>query len=164
MPVHVCIKGRECKPPELYRIAVLILFNYDISAGFLIFQLNFIPHQLDILPARRIGGIRGNGQQSHACAFFSADHLDDFVQPHLANIDVISLPLAHSGNPIAHFEPPIQLRGSAGHQAFNFRIAIFRAKHGADAYEREAHVNAEILHVRLAQVFRMRVVRLCKRI
>ena len=56
------------------------------------------------------------------------------------------------------------MRGSAGHQAFNFRIAIFRPEHGTDAYEREAHVDAEILHVGFAQIFGMRVVRLGERI
>src|SRR6266542_103454 len=41
---------------------------------------------------------------------------------------------------------------------------ISRPEHGTDAYEREAHVDAEILHVGFAQIFGMRVVRLGERI
>ena len=164
MLVHVGIERRKREPAEFYRIAVLIFFNDDIGAGFLIFQLNFIAHELHIFPTRRICGIRGNGEQTHTRAFFSADHLDNFVEAHLPNIDKLRRTLCHGGNLIAHFESPIDLRRSAGHQALNFRITIFGAKHGANAYEREPHVDAEILHVGLAQIFRMRVVRLGERV
>ena len=164
MSVHVCIERRQLKPSQLYRVAVLIFFNDDIGAGFLIFELNFIPHQFDVFPARRIGGICGNDEQPDTCPFLSADHFNHFVQSHLANIDIIRRPLRHSSNPVAHFKSPVRLRRTARHEAFDFRVAIFRPEHGADAYERQAHVNTEILHIGLAQVFRMRVVRLCKRI
>ena len=164
MFVHVGIKRRERKPSEFNRIAVLIFFDDDIGAGFLIFQLNFIPHQLDAFPARRVGGIRWNHQQAHARAFFSADHLDNLVQSHLADVDIIRRALCHGGNPIAYFKSSIYLRRPAGHQALNFCITVFRAEHRADAHEREAHVDAEIFHVRLAQVFRVRVICLGERV
>ena len=164
MFVHVGIERRKRKPTEFYRLAILIFFNDDIGAGFLIFQFNFIPHQLDVFPARWVCCIRGNHEQSHAGTFFPANHLDNFVQSHLADIDVIGRTLCHSTDPVADLEASIDLRRTAGHQAFNFRVPIFRTKHGADAYERKAHVDAKILHIGLAQVFRMRVVCLGKRI
>ena len=164
MLVHVGVERRKRKPAEFYRITVLIFPDNDVRARLLIFQLNFIAHELDIFPAGRIGCIRRNHEEAHTCAFFAADHLDDFVEPHLANIDIVTLTLRHGGNPVAYFQPSIHLGRPARDKALNFRVAILRAKHGADAHERETHINTEIFHVCLAQIFGVRVVRLGERV
>ena len=164
MPVHVGIKRGERQPTEFYGIAVLIFPDNDVRARLLILELNFIAHEFDVLPAGRIGGIRRNHEQSHTRAFLATDHLDDFVQPHLANIDKVSLCLRYGGDSVAYFKPSIHLRGPSGNEALDFCVAILGAKHRADPHEREAHVDAEILHVGLAQVLRVRVVCLGKRI
>ncbi len=111
-----------------------------------------------------IGDVRRNHEEAHTSAFFSANHLDDFVEPHLANIDKLILALGHGGYSVAHFQPSIHLRRAAGNKVLYFCVAILRAKHGADAHERQAHVNAEVLHVGLAQILRVRVVGLGQRV
>ena len=58
------------------------------------------------------------------------------------------------------FRRPSVWAGPPGDQAFNFRIAVFRPQHRADADERQAHVDAEIFQVGFAQIFRMRIVSL----
>src|SRR4029453_13964653 len=103
-------------------------------------------------------GIRRNHEQTHVRALLSADHLDNFVQPHLTNIDIIGRALCNGTDPVTYLKSSIDLRGPAWNEAFNFRVAVFRPKHGADANEGEAHIDAEILHIGLAQVFRMRVI------
>ena len=97
-------------------------------------------------------------------AFFATNHLHDFVQPHLANIDIVGRALRHSGNSVAHFQPSIRLGGPARNEALDLGVAVFGAEHGADSHEREAHVNAEILQVGLAQVLGVRVVGLGERV
>ena len=73
-------------------------------------------------------------------------------------------PWATARDPVAHLQSSIHLRRAAGNKVFDFCVAILRAKHGADAHERKAHVNAEILQVGLAQVFRVRIVGLRERV
>ena len=72
--------------------------------------------------------------------------------------------MCHSGDPVAHLQPSIRLRRPAGNKTLDFCISILGPKHGADPHEREAHVNAKVFHVGLAQVLGMWVVRLGKRI
>ena len=64
---------------------------------------------------------------------------------------------------IAHLEPTVALRWSAGNKALDLGVTIFRPQHRADANEREAHVDAEILQVGFAQVFGVRIVGLRQR-
>ena len=150
MLVHVGIKRRQRKPSKFYGIAVLVFPNNDIGAGFLILQLNFIAHQFDIFSARRICGIRRNHEQTHVRAFLPANHLDNFVQTHLANINVIGRALRYCSDPVAYLKSSVGLGGPARNQTFNFRVTVLRPKHGPDAHKREAHVDTEILHVGLA--------------
>ena len=95
---------------------------------------------------------------------FAANHFHHFVEPHVANIDILGAALPDRGDAVAHFQSPIDLRRTAGDKALDFRVAIFGAKHRADADEREAHVDAEIFQVGFAQIFGMRVVGLGERI
>ena len=44
------------------------------------------------------------------------------------------------------------------HERLDFREAIFAAQHRADADQRKAHVDAEILYISFAEIFRMRIV------
>src|SRR4030095_6171231 len=90
--------------------------------------------------------------------------LDDFIESHLANIDKLILVLRHGGYPVAHLEPSVHLRRAAWNKVLNLCVAILRAKHGSDAHERQAHVNAEVLHVSLAQILGVRIVGLSERI
>ena len=135
MLVHVGIERRQGQPAEFYRVAVLVFPEDDVGAGFLIFQLNFITHQLDIFPARRIRRSGGNHKQANACAFLSANHFDDFVESHLANIDVFRRALRHGSDAVADLEPSVRLRGATDNQTLDFRVTIFGAKHRADAHE-----------------------------
>ena len=107
MLIHVRIERGQREPAEFYRLAVLVLPDDNVGARFLIFQLNFITHQLDIFPARRIGGVGRNHKQSNTCAFLSANHFDHFVESHLANVDVIRLTLCDGSDPVADLESPI---------------------------------------------------------
>ena len=150
MPVHVRIKRRQGEPSEFYGITILVFPDNDVGAGFLVFQFNFIPDKLDIFPVRRIGRIRRDHEQTHMRAFLTTDHLDNFVQPHLANIDVIGRALCHCSDSVAYLKSSVGLRWAARNQAFNFRVTVLRPQHGPDADQREAHVDAEILHVGLA--------------
>ena len=68
------------------------------------------------------------------CTFFAANHFHDFVQAHLANIDIVSRTLRYGGNAVAYFQPAIHLRGPAGNKALYFRVAIFSPKHGTDPH------------------------------
>src|SRR5229473_2064024 len=63
MPIHVGIKRREREPAELHRVPVLVLLNNDVGARFLVFQFNFIAHELDVLALRRIRGVAGNASR-----------------------------------------------------------------------------------------------------
>ena len=130
----------------------------------MVFELNFVAHQFDVFPAGRVGRIRRNHEQAYVGTFFPADHLNDFIEPHLTHIDKLILRLGDGGDPVAHLQSSIHLRRTARNKALDFGVAILGPKHGADSHEREAHVNAEIFHVGLAQILGMRVVRLGKRI
>ena len=125
MFVHVRIKGRQGEPSEFYGIAVLVFPDDNVGAGFLVFQFNFIPDKLDIFPVRRIGRIRRDHEQTHMRAFLTTDHLDNFVQPHLANIDVIGRPLRNGADSVTYLKPSIDLGRPARNEAFDFRIAVF---------------------------------------
>ena len=72
--------------------------------------------------------------------------------------------LRHRGDAVADFQAAIHLRGTARDEAFDLRVAIFGPQHRADADEREAHVDAEILQVGLAQILGVRVVGLGERV
>ena len=164
MFVHVGVKRWKRQPAELYGISVLVFAENDVGPRFLVLQLNFVAHELDVFPAGRIGRVSRDDEQVHVSPFFAANHFDDFVEPHFANIDKLILALPDSGDSVAYFEPPVYLRRPAGNKAFNFSVAILGAKHGPDSYERKAHVNAEIFHVGLAQILGVGVVRFCERI
>ena len=62
------------------------------------------------------------------------------------------------------FKRPLVCAGPPANEAFDFGVAVFAPQHRADADEREAHVDAEILQVRRAQVFRVRIVGLGERV
>ena len=94
----------------------------------------------------------------HARSLFPADHLHHFVEAHIAAIHQVGLPLAHRGDAIADFQSAIHLRRPAGHEALNLGVTVFRPEHGPDAHERQSHVDAEILQIRFAQIFRVRIV------
>src|SRR4029453_5402983 len=112
MPVHIGIERRQGQPAEFYRLAVLVFPEDDVGAGLLILELNFITYQLDIFPAGRICPSGGKQKQSNACAFFSANHFDDLVESHLANIDIFRLTLCHGRDAVAALEPSGRLRWS----------------------------------------------------
>ena len=97
-------------------------------------------------------------------AFFAANHFDDLVQAHLANIDILALALPHGRDPVTDFQAAIDLRRSARHQGLDLGVAVFAAQHGADADQGQTHVNAEILEVGFAEIFGMRIVSLRERV
>ena len=156
--VHVRVKRWQRDPPKFHRLAVFVLLDNDVGARFLVFQLNFIAHQLDRLSLRGIGRVRRKHEKPHFRSLLAADLLDHFVEPHVAHVGEFAGALRHCGNSIAHLQTSVGLRGSAGHQALNLRVTILRPQHRADPDQRESHVNAEILQVRLAEIFRVRVV------
>ena len=73
-------------------------------------------------------------------------------------------PCATARDAIADFQSAVRLRRAAGNKALDFGVAIFRPQHRADADEREAHVDAEVLQVGFAQIFRVRIVGLGERV
>ena len=102
MPVHVGVERGQREPAKFHGVAVLVLLNDDVRPRFLVFQFNFIAHQLDVLALRWIGRIHRNDQQANPRAFFAADHLHDFVQPHVTYIDILILSLRDGSDPVAH--------------------------------------------------------------
>ena len=144
--------------PEFHRLAVFVLLNDDVGARFLVFQLNFVAHQLDRLALRWIGRVRRDNEKADLGSLLAADLLDHLVEAHVAHVGEFAGALRHRRDPVADFQTPIGLRGAAWHQALDLRVTILGPQHRADADERETHVDTEILQVRLAQVFRVRVV------
>ena len=103
MPVHIGIKRRERQPAEFHRIPVFVLLNNNVRPRFLVFQLNFIPDELDVLALRWIRRIRWNSEQPHFRAFLAPNHLHNFVQSHVAHIDELALTLSDGSNSVAYF-------------------------------------------------------------
>ena len=113
---------------------------------------------------RRIGRISWNDQELHLRPFLAPDHFDNLVQPHVAHVDNIAGGLADGSDPVSDLQPAVNLSGSPGNKALNFCVAVLSAQHRPDAHKRQAHINAEILQIGLAQIFGVRVVRLRHRV
>ena len=62
------------------------------------------------------------------------------------------------------FKRPLVCAGPPGNEALDLGVAVFASQHRADADEREPHVDAEILQIGRAQVFRVRIVGLGQRV
>ena len=76
-------------------------------------------------------------------------------------------PLADSAvilSPIFLERPSTPELGRPGQGFLDLGIAVLGSQHRADADEREAHVNAEVLQVGFAQIFGMRIVGLRVRV
>ena len=156
--IHVGVKGRESDPAELGRVAVAVLLDDDVGACFLVFEFNLIAHQLDRLALGGVGRAHGDDEQANLGSLFAADLLDHFVEPHIAHVDEILRALCDRADAIADFQPTAGLGRTAGNEALDFGVAILAPQHRADADERQAHVDAEILQVGRAQIFRVRIV------
>src|SRR5438874_26601 len=164
MLIHVGIKGWKGDPTQFYRVAIFVLLNNDVGAGFLVLQLNLVAHQLDRLALRWIGCVRRNHEKPHLGALLAADLLNDFVETHVPNVIERRVALSHCADAVSNLQTAIRLRRAAGDEAFYFGITIFTPKHRTDADKGEAHVNAEVLQIGLAQILGVRVVRLGKRV
>ena len=87
----------------------VVLFDDDVGPRFLIFQLNFIAHQFDVLALGGIGRIRRDDEQPDLGTFLAANHFDHFVETHVANIDEFRRSLGHRRDAIANFQTAIRL-------------------------------------------------------
>jgi hypothetical protein len=78
----------------------------------------------------------------------------------IAHIDKFILALGYGGDPVTHFQPSIHLRRAARNG-----VLYFAPSSGDMApMPTKAHVNAEILHVGLAEILGVRIVRLSESI
>ena len=162
--VHVGVKRWKGDPAQFHRLAVFVLLNNDVGARFLVLQLNLVAHQLDRLALRWVGRVRRNHEKPHFGALLAANLLDDFVETHVANVVKRSVALCHRADAVTDFQTAIRLRRAAGDETFDLGVTIFTPQHRADADEREAHVDTEVLQIGLAQIFGMRVVSLGERV
>ena len=103
MLVHVGIKRGQRDPTQPHLLAVRLVLDDDVGARLLVFQFNFVAHQLDRLALRRVGRVRGNHHQPDMRAFFAANLLDHFVEAHVAHIVKFSRALRDRRDAIAHF-------------------------------------------------------------
>ena len=65
---------------------------------------------------------------------------------------------------VARFEQPAPRRRAAGHEFVNFAIAVFRPQRRADAEQGQVHGDREIVHLRVSQVVRVRIINVRQRV
>jgi len=101
---------------------------------------------VDLLGFGGIHGVMGQDGQHDLGAFGPADHVNDAAQFHADDLDGFAARLLHRDNLVVHVDLAAEIRRTAGLDLLDHAVAVvLDAQHGADADEREFHLDAEIL-------------------
>ncbi|MNF51418.1 hypothetical protein D3C84_327370 [compost metagenome] len=142
--LEVQVERRDLDDAELVLAAVLLELEHRFFRG-LLFELHGFAgdgHDLAGLVVRCIAG-RDHFQAYHR-AFRATDQLDHFVQAPADHVDHFLVALGDTDDLVGggHL---LGLGGRAGrHQADDLDLVIVALQHGADTFERQAHVDIEV--------------------
>ena len=110
-------------------------------------QLHLVARDGDDLALGRVRRARRDDLQTHGRALLAADHVHDLVELHVHDVDEGVVALGDGGDAVVDLEFALRRRRAAGDQFDDLGIAVLAAQHGADAHEREAHVDGKIIHL-----------------
>ena len=156
--VGTAIEGRKVNDAQTQNAAVLLWQIHNARLGLLILQFNLVADEGDRLARGIIGGARGNKRQADARTLRAANQLHRIRERHVHDVHGFPIPLSDGDNAVARFEQPAPGRWAAGHEFVNFAIAVFGPQRRPDANEGQIHGDGEVVHLRAAQVIRVRVI------
>ena len=122
----------------------------------LLFEFDFVALQGDF--AHAFGGVGRVYHQAHQRAFFAADEVHNFVEAPTGNIDEFAVrTLGNGDNFVFDAQLAAFVGGTAGDEFADAHLFIFKGEDGADAFEREAHVDVEVFVAARREVVAVRV-------
>ena len=126
----------------------------------LILEVDFVAHDVDLEGL----GLLALAQQSqaHGGALLAADQAHDVAQGHVDHVDGLSILSAHlldRDDAILALELALSIGGAAFDDLVDDRIAVAAAQDGADAFQAQAHADAEVFEGFGREVGGMRIER-----
>ncbi len=144
---EIQVEGRDFNNAQLVVLAILLEVQ-DRLFRRLFFKLHRFAgngHNFAGLVVWRVA--RRNHFQADYGAFGATDQLDHFVQTPADDIDHLFIALGDTDDLVGRSHL-FGLVGRAGrHQAHDFHLVVIALQHGANAFQRQAHVDVEVFRV-----------------
>src|SRR5690606_10294914 len=156
--LEVQVEGRNLDHAELELLAFVFQFD-DRFLGSLLLELDRLAGD-DHLAAgqvvRRVAG--GDHLQADLRALGTADQLDHLVEAPADHVDHLLVILTDADDAVGRCQLLGLLGRTGGNQADDLHVLVVALQDGADALQRQAHVDVEVLGVVRRQIVGVRIV------
>ena len=156
--VHLGVEAGQGDPAEFVHAALGVGPLDDLRAGLAVGELHLVAGDGDDLALAHVGRARRDHLQTYHAALLAADLLDDLVELHVHHVLERLGALRDARDAVVHLELAVHRRRAAGHQLDDLAVFVFLAEHRADADERKAHLDGEIVHLARTHVLAVRIV------
>ncbi len=155
---EVDIEGRQRDDAEFIKPAVL--FNLDgICFCRAFFYDHFVAHQRNFSAWSAGRNISRNDFQPHGGSLLAANFLHHIVQTHADNVYHFAVfALGHADDFIVRPDLLASVSRPAGDYLYHFSVIALCAELCADAFQRQTHIDAEVLRRNRRKIARVRVV------
>ncbi len=157
--IHIGIEGREGDPAELLFVAFRILRDDKIGRGQTFLEVDLLTNDVDdldlVLPLDR------RNLEPNRRSDLTADEVDDVGKLHFDDIfEIAFLALGDADDAVFYFQLPVLEGRSADDEALDRGAAVLfvTLEHRTDTGERLVHSDAEVLVLRLREIFGVRIV------
>ena len=156
--VKVGVKRRNLDHPEAHRFAFMVDLQ-GVAFGGPVFQFDLVANDRNHSRLGASQGFRFDDLQIDHRAFFPADqlyHVIDAPTHHVHDLTIQSL--AHPDDLVIGMQLLAFISRTAGHDFTDDGIIVLRGQAGADAFQRLAHLNPEIVEIFRRKVAGVRIV------
>ena len=154
--VEIHIEGGNLDDAQLHGVAAVLHLDHFLLGG-LFLQHHLVAGNRDGAGVVLAGAAGGNHFQAHLGALRPANLVDHFVQAHADDVDHLLVALGHSDHPVGGAQLPLFGGRAAGHQAHHLGVAVLVLQHRADAFQRTAHADVEVLGIMRREIVGVRI-------